>query len=84
MSNENIKEEYCKDIMAKCEKGQYSCEDDIKKDIAIAIYSSRPAQEKRFSFTIPVEQKQGVSSYNENKKKTVTAAEKIQNYINRK
>jgi hypothetical protein len=54
---------------------KYSCEDEIKKDIAIAIYSSRPAKEKKFSISIPVVEDVAV----ENKPKT--REQRIKEYI---
>lgn len=78
MCNETIKSEFSEEIIAKCESGKYSCEDDIKKDIAIAIYSSRPAQEKRFSVSIPMTETVEVKS---EKPKHVSSADKIKAYI---
>ena len=80
MADENIKDEYYSSIVSKCEKGEYGCEEDIKKDIAIAIYSSRPAQEKRFSVSIPVVEAPKAKSV----AKPNTPAARLQNYVNKK
>lgn len=53
MDGEQIKDEFYNEIIDKCCKGNYACEDDIKKDIAFAIYNSRQAKEKRFAAAIP-------------------------------
>lgn len=82
MCNENIKKEYCDEILAKCADGKYSCEDDIKKDVAIAIYSSRPIQEKRFSVSIPV--METIAPENRSaKSKHMTASETIKAFVNK-
>lgn len=78
MSEENIKKEYCDDIMAKCEKGGYTCEEDIKKDVAVAIYSSRPTREKRFSISVPI-----VETVTSKSNEKVTPASGIKKYINK-
>ena len=80
MADENIKDEYYSSIVTKCEKGEYGCEEDIKKDIAIAIYSSRPAQEKRFSVSIPVVEAPKAKTV----EKPNTPAARLQNYVNKK
>lgn len=77
MCDENIKPEFYKEIVDKCCKGMYSCEEDIKKDIAIAIYTSRPNQERRFSVSIPVSDESG----KEQKKRKLTPAEGIRQYL---
>lgn len=55
MDGEYINKEYCDEIMRKCECGEYTCSDDIKKDVAMAIYNSRPTQHKRFELTLTTE-----------------------------
>ena len=80
MADENIKDEYYSSIISKCEKGEYGCEEDIKKDIAIAIYSSRPVQEKRFSVSIPVVEAPKAKTVN----KPNTPAARLENYVNKK
>ena len=82
MDGEKIKDEFYQDILAKCQKGVYACEDDIKKDVAYAIYSSREAKEKRFSTAIP-----SIEIGSEKKQSRecgVTAAEGLQKYLNKK
>ena len=79
MSEENIKAEYYNSILGKCKNGEYSCEDDIKTDVAIAIYSSRPVKEKRFSVSIPVVEPVMAKS----EKKPSTPAERLKNYANK-
>ena len=39
-------------ITHKCEQGEYSSEEDVDKDIAYAVYKSRPAQGERFNAPI--------------------------------
>ena len=80
MADENIKDEYYSSIISKCEKGEYGCEEDIKKDIAIAIYSSRPVQEKRFSVSIPVVEAPKAKTVN----KPNTPAARLENYVSKK
>ena len=80
MSNENIKSNYADEILSKCECGKYSCEDEIKKDIAVAIYSSRPAQEKRFSVSIPVVD---ATEPKKAEKKILSTADRIKQYLNK-
>ena len=80
MADENIKDEYYSGIVSKCEKGEYGCEEDIKKDIAIAIYSSRPAQEKRFSISIPVVEAPKAKTVT----KPNTPAARLENYVSKK
>lgn len=75
MAEENINKQYYNSIVDNCENRKYSCEDEIKKDIAIAIYSSRPAKEKKFSISIPVVEDVVV----ENKPKT--REQRIKEYI---
>lgn len=78
IANENINKEYQEDILNKCSTGHYSCEDDIKKDIAIAIYSSRPVKEKMFSISIPV-----IEEVKE-EKKPLTREQYLKNYVSKK
>ena len=52
MSSENIKDEDRTTIEDKCLSGAYSCEEDLKRDIAYAIYSARPAKTERYSVGI--------------------------------
>lgn len=75
MAEENISKQYYDSIIDNCVNRKYSCEDDIKKDIAVAIYSSRPAKEKKFSISIPVAEDVAV----ENKPKT--REQRIKEYI---
>lgn len=82
MECEQIKDEFYKDIMDKCCDGTYKCEDDIKKDVAFAIYNSRTVKEKRFSTAIP--SIEIGSSESKTRKREITAAEGIQNYLNKK
>lgn len=79
MSGENIKTEYYNDILNKCVNGKYGCEEDIKKDIAIAIYSSRPAQKQRYSVAIPVAEDVEIKK----EKKNNTPASKLKGYLNK-
>ena len=85
MSGEQIKDEFYNDIMQKCESGKYSCEDEIRNDVAIAVYNSRQVKEKRFSTTIPVVSIQQNTKNNDksSKNRSFSAAEGISNYLNK-
>lgn len=78
MASEHINKEYQDDILNKCSTGHYSCEDDVKKDIAIAIYSSRPVKTKMFSTSIPV-----IEEVKENKE-PLTREQYLKNYVSKK
>lgn len=58
-------------ITTKCEQGIYSCEEDVDKDIAYAVYKSRPNQGERLNAPIVT------VGTTENQKIPMTRAERI-------
>ena len=78
MENENIKEELYSNILNKCRADAYASVEDIKTDVAVAIYSSRETQEKRFSFSLPMD----AAPYSEDvKRESLSLADRIKKYI---
>ena len=78
MSKENVADEDRKEIEMKCEQGKYSCEEDMTKDVAYAIYKAKvQLSDKISSFSVPfVEPAMG----KEKSKKTTTRAERLEQY----
>lgn len=52
MENERINKEDYDSIVAKCSEGKYSTEEEIKRDVAYAVYSARPVGQGRYSAPI--------------------------------
>lgn len=72
MKDEKINEEDIHIIKEKCQKGEYSAEEEISKDVAYAIFKARPAQNKRYATGLSVEKP--VENKNKN---TMTREERI-------
>lgn len=55
MSGEKINKEDYEAIVGKCNNGEYSDKEDIKRDVAFAVYNARPVENKQFSapFSVP-------------------------------
>ena len=73
MANEKIAAGDKAAILEKCEKGEYACDEDIRKDVAYAAYNARPADERRFSVSI----ESPAHTDAENKKQTLTREQRI-------
>lgn len=73
MANEKIAAADRAAILEKCEKGEYACDEDIRKDVAYAAYNARPADERRFSVSI----ESPAHTDAENKKQTLTREQRI-------
>ena len=81
MAGEVIKSELYSEIISKCCDGAYGCEDDIKKDVAIAVYTSRPNQEKRFSVSITDPETNEIKTKKDIK--LLSSAERVKVFLNK-